>query len=966
MHGRRQEFAKLSDNSYTSSIKHLSQKNKQRVRAMLNMSSKDGMQIFNMLRRDASAWEIYHAETALSGIEYSCYKTPELFPTTPQIKENYYRLTPISLNKQAKLINIYAENNLEKLLNFCKLTRDLNHHALNKNLKDFDATLKEIQNEFGYSHFILRKACWIRSEAPAEDILAAADELLNNCGMGEKNLIATSIANCFSDGHDYLSLRKSILSITPKGIKGVRNQFTRDIVRQIFLPHAKDESDFASLLQSTCQSSLIDALICFKINRDYLSATGYSACDAFCKALEDSSPKIDSLAELYLSQDDSEGVFFQKTGAWLESREILDYRLLNDFFYDPSIGTALPTEHHILKKCKQICTINSISELKKETQLTNNSFPNLQALELEGLVTRSSVFNFILYKNNGEDDISEDSLLWLMSHTCDLSRTINVSQAKKLITLLRSRLSKIIIYLLIIKRTRDDLSSNRLTRLLEDEIIEKHSSNLMSFINEIGDRYLNIAVYLHETCTEDFLARLTKIIPETKDIADTRAALHEWRGNKTGETALIDRARAIRIDYKINLVRGEIDDNRIYVDPSRLLDWISDNIVGELISVLASIHHNLTQDEKIDDPQLRDIISRCYQEFCSNKHYGIASYIGRRIRHGTFKGHVFTNAISIEKDYDELLSDAAVAEKYQTWRARYEAIVADAVNEKLHIEAGSKKEGLIKPNIKSSAKQEVVAACMADLIKFFRTQGATSSLPTVLLEYCWRMVEIDLLSIRNYIKQLKSKVALNELNTEIRKVWTGPPQLNGAFARDLQLSINKQFKMAQNWFKRPPSVSPKTNINLLYKAVIKEVQETFNEFQTDSDYDEDDELELFGEVYHRIYDALFVIIFNAAKHGSPGVPLERTFSFERDRLGTLYLLLNISSKIRDDQSESDVNNQLLRPDSREDISNAHMHENRSGIPKLYNLTMADENFAVECISCSGRKVTIAISYRMTY
>lgn len=33
-----------------------------------------------------------------------------------------------------------------------------------------------------------------------------------------------------------------------------------------------------------------------------------------------------------------------------------------------------------------------------------------------------------------------------------------------------------------------------------------------------------------------------------------------------------------------------------------------------------------------------DHLLACYSEFCSNNMFGIASYLGRRIRHGTFKG----------------------------------------------------------------------------------------------------------------------------------------------------------------------------------------------------------------------------------------------------------------------------------------------------------------------------------------
>lgn len=945
------------------SIKQLSTKNRHRVRAILNKSMLDAKKIFNLLRENAGANEIYCAEVLLSETPYQKFKVPDIFPNGPQVRENHHRLASLGLEKQAALIEVYARRNLPKLIRFCNSTKVLNHFCLQKEFDEVDKVLSKMKDEFGFSHFLLRKACWVKSEISESDFIPAIDSLLKDYGIGEKNVITTSVVNCFSESQDYLALRKSILAIQPKGYGGAINRFTRDLARLVFQPHANNGKDFCELLQSMHQSSLIDALILFKINKGYLSLERYPSCNIFFSELEKATLGVDVLAEFYLKQEDSEGAFFQKTGAWLESDEIIEYRLLNDFFYDPVIGTSLNTDPWIIKKCSDKCKIKSLSELVSNSSEASHERTKLADLKNNGFITRTSEFNFILFKNQGYDSISQEQLLWLMGKTRDLFRTINVEYAKRLISRIDSRLSKIIVYLLIVKRTRDDLSSNKMTRLLESEVIENYSADLTLFIDELGKKHESVAFYLHEICTEDFLARLTKIIPETKSIIDTRAKLHEWRGKKTGDRTFIDRARTIRIDYKISLVRGEIDDNRIYVDPSRFLDWVSDHILGDLTPVLTSLSHNINHEKNIDDPQLRDLITSCYFEFCANQHYGIASYIGRRIRHGTFKGHVFTNTLAFEKNYEEFLKDVNISGKYQVWRNKFEKLVSYAVDEKLHIETNVKKVGLIEPNLKSPAKEEHLLSCMSDLLKVFRNQGSTINLPTVLLEYCWRFVELDLLAIRNYIKEMKSILSPNDLSTDLKKSWIGQQNIPIAFSRELQTSLNNQFKMAQNWFKRPPSVAPKANINLLYKAVIKEVQETYPEFYTQVDYDEEDDLELFGEAYHRIYDAFFVIIFNAAKHGKSGAPLERTFLFEKGRHGQSYLVLSISSEIKEDHLEVDVAS-MLHVGHAEDIVNAQMHENRSGIAKLYNLTMTDNNLCVELIKCSNNKVTVALSYRI--
>ena len=47
----------------------------------------------------------------------------------------------------------------------------------------------------------------------------------------------------------------------------------------------------------------------------------------------------------------------------------------------------------------------------------------------------------------------------------------------------------------------------------------------------------------------------------------------------TGDEHFLQRARAVRIDHQINRVRNEIDDHRIYVDPSRFSSWLEDEIM---------------------------------------------------------------------------------------------------------------------------------------------------------------------------------------------------------------------------------------------------------------------------------------------------------------------------------------------------------------------------------------------------
>ncbi len=50
-------------------------------------------------------------------------------------------------------------------------------------------------------------------------------------------------------------------------------------------------------------------------------------------------------------------------------------------------------------------------------------------------------------------------------------------------------------------------------------------------------------------------------------------------GQTSGEKVYLDRARTLLIDHRINKVRNELDDNRIYVDVARFHEWFDDELL---------------------------------------------------------------------------------------------------------------------------------------------------------------------------------------------------------------------------------------------------------------------------------------------------------------------------------------------------------------------------------------------------
>jgi hypothetical protein len=803
----------------------------------------------------------------------------------------------------------------------------------------------------------LRKAVLVSNLRDESQILSNTDEILEQAGIGYNNGMVSSLMHCFQEEQDFLNIKRSIMGTSDKGDW---NRFTRDMMRISFHPHVKDIEELSGFIQSNLQSSLVDALIALKINIRLVDLKPFPFLDKIIVGIESSSRTIDQISAFYNALEESERIFYQQSGAWLENSDIVKYRLLQDNFFDSPNNSYINNDELTLRCISEWVTLSNLESLCTNKTNTRHNFKNLKRLEESGNITRSSLFNYVVHITEGKTFISEEHLIALMGQTCELARTINVQYLKTLAQILDSEISQIIFYLLIAKRSKNELDSHRLRRLLQELVLRDHEGDLTRFVSEMAAVSSAISEYSYSVFTEDFLAQLSHVIKSSLEITETRAKLHQWMGKHTGETLYTDRARSILIDHQINLVKDEIDDNRIYVDTSRFVEWIHDEKLSELSSLFLILDH-YNELSNADDAQLIDIINKCYFEFCSSKYFGIASYLGRRIRHGTFKGHLYSNVISIESKYDFLTTDGQISTKWKLWKSEHEKHVDAIVLEKLHVQSKQKRNGFLVPLINNQSKEELVTQCVKNLLQEYKKLGNALSAPLIIIDFCWRIAELDLKEMNSYLKSQKQLLMNENVNNEIKNSFA-PEHRDMAkeFLRDLRRQLNDKLTSMYGWFKRPQSVSPKASLGLLYKAVVVEVQQTFRSFSADTDFDELFDIEVVGGAYHVIYDAFYVVVYNAAKHGKSGGAVTRQFKLVKAQQGTL-IQIKINSEIKDEACESEIN-QKLNSGANADIENAQLHEDRSGISKLYNLQKYDVHFKIDKIVCRNRIVETEFFY----
>lgn len=933
-----------------------------KVRSLIygNLSEKDAVKTIEKLRKNSSAEELYKIESVIGSLlEEKCI-IPQLFPVLPQTRNNYIRLKSLTLKKQLKKLDLFVAAKEDILIELGRNLKNLNEYIVNGNVHDADDLLGKMITRFGYSHLLLRKSVMISIVADQPSTLKNVSSVLDKKGDNYSNIIS-SLIHVFEGNQNILTVKRSMMSTRNYGDW---NKYNRDILRLPFHPHVRNISELTSMLESMLQSSFIDALLFLKINSHLIDLNKYKSLEKVFNVLEEASPGIDNLALRYKKSDELEDGFYNHSSAWLEDKNIISYRVLLDHFYDspeaPYFDLNDDYINSVVSSWVQLTELEALSDKRKE--MTSHSFKNLKELEAKGKITRTSIFNYIFHKNKGEVKINESCLFDLMGITGNLDKTINIDYVRVCAGNTESDISKIILFLLISRKSRSEIDSFALRRILQKRVVEYHDSSLTNFVDELSKHSKTVAYYSYEVFNEDFISILPQIVKSATAITETRASLHRWMGTSTGDKRYLERERNLIIDNKIKIVRDEINDNRIYVDSSRFTEWMEDEVVQDLSTLLLLIQEQDELDAN-SQPQVFSIVEKCYNEFCSNKHFGVSSYIGRRIRHGTFKGNLYYDVISLENKYKFLMNDNNIAFPiWDEWKRIYEEKIDEIVNEKLHILTSQKKNGFLSPFIKSSVKMELAKSCMKDMSKNFNLEQDVNACLIVLTEYCWRFAEEDLKDLNAFLKNQK-KFFLNL--TLLDNVKSGNELQARDFTRELQNRISEKLQVISGWFKRPKSISPQVTIGLLFKAVVSEVSDTFSDFKVDSSENWADECIVGGSAYHTLYDALYVILFNAAKHADKGKIVGKKIDCENINEKEIILYLTIKSQNRSGSSDVEINKKL-KESYNGDIDNAQLDESRSGIRKLLNLSKINLDFKLlNTESCNGI-VEVKISYRIKY
>jgi len=800
----------------------------------------------------------------------------------------------------------------------------------------FEGCLRLIEND-GVSVFVLRILYLIRSRITDDpNAIEKVDHILVQIKTENLRHLSLVIRELSSNITDYFNIRDKINNSDHNLITCIAKNFIDHVPRT--------EEIYLETLNAYYRISLLDVFLyqysVLRLNLPFVSDPKNESLRLKFRSL--TSGVLD-FEKFYPSHHDMIGLdYFRETFLILELESAFSYRTLYGAVYNSienKRSYRIPLESNSLSKYfDSVSKMEDIGSECKGHKILIDKYVGKESCNF----ANSCALVYLLEQTDGDLQNSERDFVRLMSVTRDIASICPLQYIESIKLQAKSDELLVVVICLAFIRQKSQIREHELRNILQQVILARFDSSIVSLLAYLYEISPAVTEHLIQTCDETFLSKLFITIKTPNQAIEERACILEWYGAKISDSTFLERAKNLRIDVQISKEKGTIDDSRIYVDPVKFTQWINDQILSNLTLLLEAMPSSESTGvvvlnwDKVKTgltayDQLGSIILRCYEEFCTNTIYGIASYLGRRIRHGTLKGTGLTDVKSFVGDAtNKPLSDSKeFSEALDQWLMSYENSLDLLRDRYLHINSKSKNLGMISRDFNSPMKKNIANYLVYDIIKSFETNQNGLELPYVITEYCWRIIEEDLASIRKFMMEMKSKYAVfrPEANNEQRYIQRSIQE----FCHELNSLTAEKFRIISSWFNKPSIASPSADIALLFKAVVSEIKGFFAEYRPRIEIDEGDFV-ISGGLYFVIYDALYILIYNAARYGRDDGILKMEITRKKSA-GSSSINITISSEISRGTSMIDVK-RSIEASLAGDCEDALVIEGRSGIKKL--------------------------------
>lgn len=953
------------------------------VRGVLSAADyNDSFRAMVALRKEANENDVYKAtKFLLTSVLASRRFRVQPFPRDVSDVRDRHWYPETSLNKEGAAQRAIFELSETLLLGWIDSIASINESFARRDSKKFQELIVENVETYGYSLAILQKVLSAKYSLLATSETQDFGSLLSPFMKPRKDLLYVAFEDSISWDKNYIRARRTFYKHVKKHIKGPY----RFIIADIFcLPQGKNT---AQVLQAYGRWSAGDALaylerqaqheagsdgdptkytkyIPDKLHNVWQSRFREISCDDICSAITD-------------EQGFEEYRAFPHAPAWSEYNGILKWRIAIETNIGQRLSGIFPARR--IENTSTVPTVRSVEELLPVSEEGSDGTHIRIPIRLGtcGKFHRTVALTTTIDNSNNFTIQDGNKLLKLLDSTVDVALLLSVEDINKVLPeRTPDRLYTYLRSALLFDSGEGRRAQHAHRRAVQEIVQRDFNGDIVAFAKFLDESCCHVANYLYHTCSEHFLTELYRLYPNAEQVAAAQIAMHKWYGAARDETAAIDLARTLELNLRLRAIRGSIDDTRLYVDPLRFQEWVLENLSSELRGFVQlketlseQVGTSVDPENKIDVLQSDyhryvQLLNRAYQEFCTNKFYGVDSYLGRRIRHGTLSG-VLVDELrpAIESAIVATRNCAPAFGRFlSSWSLRLSKDVDDFGAFYLYFRSKDKPKGMLSAQANAPSKINEFNQMAGHVLSSLGPTSPVNSAAKVIYEYCWILLECDLRGLRTAVQVLYDSLALDAASLT-RNLDESTSHVVSSEIRKINASLRERFEKLGEWLTRPTSMRPSASFEQLIQVVLEEVGGRYSGFDPEVDLSQVDPIDLLGHRFHMVYDILYVLVDNAAKHGARKGQISfgvRTLSTSSDE--NFDIQLSVSSEILEDEVEVKKNEIHARMIA--DIDDALIQHGKSGLRKARLLVMNNNELSNFSVSFENNVVTFTADLRL--
>ncbi|MER9299983.1 hypothetical protein NKI38_26315 [Mesorhizobium sp. M0621] len=875
---------------------------------------------------------------------------PKAFPVSCQDVDRapFYSAAPIEIEVSEQGLRFARE--AERLVAAIQQVAALNESILDNDHEAASGHFARYRESFGISFLVAQKAFSLRhSGGTTGDRRSLHGDVIAPFLSPRRQTIAVAFEDSIDEERDYTRVRRTFLKFVAKG---QLDSFDAAIISDLFAPHLAEGVGPAQRIQAYGRWGALDCLAAtYRIRRLFELGghrDGAAAIDAIIphevgNAWQEAFTNIDILrlqACIGIKDQFFDRSLFSHLPAWSEYKELFDYRLR----VETAVSERLDGRFPVTAKRAGAMAAPRV----RVDELLARGKPRLSLSEIDPATSGGFHRTIALVASQeagGFGEVDGERLSTLLDQTIDVASMFSRDELAQLLPRRREdHLYEFLRTAVVNDQEESKVSNHALRRSLQQAVISRFDGDIVKLLEYVDTERHHVSKHLYNLCTEAFLTELYDLFDEADQVTEAHANILEWWGARANDEDAQLRAKSHRLTLRLRKVRGAIEETRIYVDPLRFIAWIGETMTGELRTL--AVQANLILDDSDRSINLKDrvrvavqprmklieLLDRCYEEFCTNKLYGVTSFIGRRIRHGTLHGHL---VLEFKPEIDSAIAEfrhsvPRFAAFLENWFARFDAAVQVMAADRIHVRSKEKTRGLIVATLDEPEKTQTANRMVEEVAKSMAERPQLALSAALIHEYCWLLFEADLKRTREAVEELRREFVINvddhlfERGDMDRRVSERIRRINSA--------MQQKFEIVRSWFTRPTNQSPSASVGLLFEAVRDEVRQRFPDFKPLIDVTGNSEVDLIGHRFHFFYDALFILVGNAAKHarsdGALGIDIASDFSEQKYN----YVSVSVKSDLACATRNADLAG--IEAAMAAEIGDAMMRNKNSGIRKL--------------------------------